>query len=75
MHKVSLNTYLCSPFQFDFSLEFDIPPAKNKPKEKLSVWNGSGDCFEAEWFHMATKKWGGTIWYLIILQNFTYVWL
>lgn len=48
MHKVSLNTYLCSPFQFDFSLEFDIPPAKNKPKEELSVWNGSGDCFEAE---------------------------
>lgn len=47
MHRVSLNTYLYSPFQFDFSLEFDIPPAKNKPKEQLLVWSGSGDYFEA----------------------------
>lgn len=61
MHRVILNTYLYFPFQFDFSLEFDIPPARTKnkqtKKEGLLVWSGSSDCFEADWFHMETKKW------------------
>ena len=45
---------------------------KHKPKEGLLVMSGSDNCFD---FTLAKKKWGGIVWYLIILQKFTYIWL